>query len=213
MHRYIDHTLLSQTADQQAIERLCREARNHDFFAVCVNPVWVGTVSDQLADNSVRICCVAGFPLGANKTEIKVDEAVAAVDDGADEIDVVANIAWLKSNQFGKAEREIRKVRRNLPDDVLLKVIIEVNQLSALQLEAACEMVVESGAEFVKSGTGFFGDVTVAQIESLVRVAAGRIRVKAAGGIRTRAEAELLLKAGAARLGCSRSVQIVNEAL
>lgn len=212
MHRVIDHTLLTPTAAEPAIRQLCDEARRYEFFAVCVNPTWVALASELLIDSPVRICSVAGFPLGATKTEVKVTEAITAVDDGADEIDVVANIGWLCSDRFEEAEREIRKIRRNLPDDILLKVIVEANQLSETQLVHACEAVVEGGAEFVKSGTGFFGPVTEAQIRTMVRAVAQRIRVKAAGGIRTHEQAHSLLRAGAARLGCSRSVSIIQQA-
>lgn len=147
---------------------------------------------------------MVGFPLGANCTEIKVAEAVRAAQDGAHEIDLVANIGWLISGETLRVTEEIAMVRTGLPTDVLLKVIIEASQLHDHQLENACQAVIEGGAEFVKSGTGFFGDVTVDQVVSMVAAVDGQIRVKAAGGIRSSEQARSLLAAGAARLGTSR---------
>jgi len=212
MNRCIDHTNLSQTATETEIRRLCEEARQHEFFAVCINPIWVARAAELLADATVRICSVAGFPLGSNKTESKVNEAILAVDDGAHEIDMVANIGWLVADQFEKAEQEIRKMRHNLPDDILLKVIIECNQLSGSQQASACRAVIDAGAEFVKTGTGFFGAVSVEQVATLVRVADDQVRVKAAGGIRAPEQARALLAAGATRLGSSNSLSLIADA-
>ena len=212
LNRLIDHSLLSQTADESAVRALCIEARKFRFHAVCVNPVWVSFAREEMAGSDVQVCSVTGFPLGANKTEIKVSEAMLAVEHGATEIDMVANIGWCLSGQWAQAESEIRKLRRNLPDSVLLKVIIEAGRLSDDQIQWACQAVIEAGAEYVKSGTGYFGPVTVPQIERIVRAVSKRIKVKAAGGIRTPEFAHQLIAAGAARLGSSASPALLDIA-
>lgn len=212
LKQYIDHTLLDQIADETAVRGLCSEARKHHYHAACVNPVWVALAKEELAGSGVAVCSVAGFPLGATKTEMKVSEAMLAVADGATEIDMVANIGWLLSGHWSQAEAEIRKVRRHLPDNVLLKVIIEAGRLSQAQMQRAVQVVIDGGAEFVKSGTGFFGPVTLLQVQTLVDAARGRIKTKAAGGIRTRAFAIALVEAGAARLGTSASRTLLEVA-
>lgn len=204
LNPFIDYTLLSQIAGAPDIERLCLEARQHGFWAVCINPVWVSLAAELLDDTSVKVCSVVGFPLGANCTEIKVAEAARAAQDGAHEIDLVANIGWLVAGNTPRVTEEIAMVRAGLPTDVLLKVIIEASQLHDHHLKKACRAVIAGGAEFVKSGTGFFGDVTVDQVISMVTAVNGQIRVKAAGGIRSSEQARSLLAAGAARLGISR---------
>lgn len=207
----IEHTMLKVNATETDIRLLCEQAVEHRFYGVVVNPIWVKTATLQLTDNPSKIVSVAGFPLGANRTDIKVAESVEAVEDGAHDIDMVANIGWLASNRYLDVEAELRKVRRNLPDTVVLKVIVEAGQLNEKQLQEAAKVVLISGAQFVKTGTGFFGGVTVQQVKTLAAITQGQIGLKAAGGIRTLADCRAMLDAGATRLGCSTSVEIMKE--
>mgnify|MGYP006297789885 CR=1 FL=1 len=211
LSRYIDHTTVSQTDSEADIVRLCDEAEQVSVYAVCVNPIWIKLAAERLAGSDILVASVAGFPLGANKTETKVAEAMHAVDDGADEIDLVANIGWLVADRFVEAEAEIRKVRRRIPSDVVLKVIIECSRLIEPQQINATLAVINAGAAMVKTGTGMFGDVTVEQVRTLATAAGGRIGLKAAGGIRTREQCEALIRAGATRLGCSRTKAILAQ--
>jgi deoxyribose-phosphate aldolase len=209
--RRIDHTLLRADAGLGDIRNLCDEAREFGFFSVCVNPVWVAAARECLVDSEAVVISVAGFPLGATRSDIKVAEAFAAAEDGAIEIDMVANIGWLRDGDLIRAEADIRKVRRNLPNSVGLKVILEANLLNSDQLAAGVECAVNSGAQFVKTGTGFSGPCAVEQVQNLVQAARGRIKVKAAGRIRSLAQCRELLLAGADRIGSSASVEIMRE--
>ena len=207
----IEHTMLRVSATDADIRLLCEQAVEHRFYGVVVNPVWVKAAALQLIDSPIKIVSVAGFPLGANRTDIKVAESVEAAEDGAHEIDLVANIGWLTSNRYLDVEAELRKVRRNLPDTVVLKVIVEAGQLNENQLQEAAKVVLNSGAQFVKTGTGFFSGVTIQQVKTLAAITQGQIGLKAAGGIRTLGDCRAMLDAGATRLGCSTSVEIMKE--
>ncbi|MEW5994325.1 MAG: deoxyribose-phosphate aldolase [Candidatus Zixiibacteriota bacterium] len=211
LQRRFDHAALKPETDEAAVRRLCAEARQFHFFSVAVNPVWVRTARDELRGTDVKVLSVAGFPLGANRTDVKIMEAVKGVSDGAQEIDMAANIGWLVSDRFSDAEREIAEVRKALPHNVLLKVIIEAGSLTESQQAAATRAVVNGGAQFVKTCTGFFGGATVEQVRTLYAAAEGRIEVKAAGGIRTLEQCCRMLEAGATRLGSSVSVDIMRE--
>jgi deoxyribose-phosphate aldolase len=207
----IDHTLLRPEAGLSEIKQLCAEARQYQFHAVCVNPIWVSVVRVALRGSEIRVVSVAGFPLGATRTDIKVAETCAAADEGADEIDMVGMIGLLRDKRLSEFEADIRKVRRNLPASVELKVIIEANLLTPSAIEAGIDCAVNAGAQFVKSGTGFFGPCTVEQISHLVRSSGGRIKVKASGGIRTLEGCRQMLAAGADRIGTSASIAIMKE--
>lgn len=207
----IDHSLLKPEAGLFEIEQLCAEARQYQFHAVCVNPIWVSAALEMLRGSEIRIVAVVGFPLGATRTDIKVAEACAAADDGADEVDMVGMIGLLRDNRLSEFEADIRKVRRNLPTSVELKVIIEASLVSPTALLAGLECAVTAGAQFVKTGTGFFGPCTVEQISQMVRPSSGRIKVKASGGIRTLEGCRQMLIAGADRIGTSASVSIMKE--
>ena len=211
LNRRFDHAALHSEVCENDIRNLCSEARENDFFSVAVNPVWVSVAVDALQGSSVRILSVAGFPLSASRSDVKVFEAVRAVKDGAHEIDMVANVGWLVSGLFSEAEKEIREMRDNLPYNVVLKVIIEAGKLSTQQQVDATKCVINGGAQFVKTSTGFFGGATVEQIDTLVKAADGQIEVKASGGIRTLDQCRLFLEAGATRLGSSSSVDIMGE--
>ncbi|MBN1212227.1 MAG: deoxyribose-phosphate aldolase [candidate division Zixibacteria bacterium] len=211
LNRRFDHALLHQEVNEEDIVKLCRDAVEYDFYSIAINPVWVRLARQTLSDSRVQILSVSGFPLGASRTDMKVAEAVKGVSDGAREIDMVANIGWLASNQFGKVESEIKEVRKSLPYNVILKVIIEAGKLSKEKQVEAARAVINGGAQFVKTCTGFFGGATVEQVKTLHRAAAGEIEVKASGGIRTLQRCRELLEAGATRLGSSSSVSIMKE--
>jgi deoxyribose-phosphate aldolase len=209
--RFIDHTMLRVNATEQDVRAVCSQAREHRFLGVVVNPVWVRLAAELMSESPVKVISVAGFPLGSNRSDLKVAEAAEAVEDGALEIDMVANIGWLCSGRFLDAEAEIRKVHRNLPDNVVLKVIIEAGQLSHTQQQDAVTAAINAGAQYVKTGTGFFGAVTVEQVRTLIEIARGQIEIKASGGIRQISECLALLDAGATRLGTSASVEIMVQ--
>jgi len=211
LHLRFDHAALQPEVSEPDVRRLCEEALQYRFFAVAVNPVWVRTAADVLRGSPVKILSVAGFPLSAARTDVKLYEAVRGVKDGAHEIDMVANIGWLVSGRYEEVEAEIDEIRRNLPYNVVLKVIIEAGKLTPEQQVEATKCVVNGGAQFVKTCTGFFGGANVEQVATLFQAADGRIEVKASGGIRTLEQCRDLLAAGATRLGSSSSVAIMEE--
>ncbi|MEW5796646.1 MAG: deoxyribose-phosphate aldolase [Candidatus Zixiibacteriota bacterium] len=208
---YIEHTNLSAVATESDIRECCRQALRFEFLAVVVNPVWVSLAAQEVKGCNIRVVSVAGFPLGASRTETKVVEAVRAGIDGAAEIDMVAGVGWILSGEYGKIEDEIAQVRRTLSPEIALKVIVEASLLSRQQQIDATRAVINSGAQFVKTGTGFQGPVTVDQVRTLARAAGGKVQIKAAGGIRTLQQCRELIDAGASRLGCSKSVSIMEE--
>ncbi len=207
----IDHTLLKPEATEREIIALCREAIEFRFGAVCVNPCDVELASKTLAGTNIGVISVVSFPLGKCRTETKVIEALSAVDDGATEIDMVANRGLLIDGKLSEYEADIRKVKRNLPPEVVLKAILEVGVLSHDQIESAVGASINAGAEFVKTGSGFFGACTREQVDTLVRLSGGRIKVKASGGIKTLTDCENVLNAGAARIGTSAGVSVMHQ--
>lgn len=213
LNRRFDHAALRPEVDEAAIRKLCDEAREYGFYSVAVNPVWVGTAADALRGRDVKILTVSGFPLGASRSDVKLIEAAKGVSDGAHEIDMVANIGWLAASRFYPAEEEIAEMRKALPHNVILKVIIEAGCLTEMQQIEATKAVINGGAQFVKTCTGFFGSATVQQVRTLHKAAGGHIEVKASGAIRTLEQCRQLLEAGATRLGSSSSVAIMQELL
>ncbi len=211
----IDHTLLKPEATQADIERLCAEARSHAFFSVCVNPTYVRQARALLRGSPVKVCAVVGFPLGAAAPEIKALEARKAIREGANEIDMVINIGALKSGDDALVLRDIRAVVEACRDGrALSKVIFENALLTDEEKIRACEMSMRAGASFVKTSTGFASGGATAEDVALMakQVAAKRLGVKAAGGIRTYDDAIRMIRAGATRIGASASVKIVDEA-
>jgi len=209
--RLIDHTLLKPDARPEQVEQLCAEALAAGFASVCVNSGYVALCRRRVEGSAVRVCSVIGFPLGAMLRETKAAEAAAAVNLGADELDMVMNIGWLKA---GADEMVISDIHRVLDaaQERPVKVIIETCLLTAEEKERATRLVAESGAAFVKTSTGFSsGGATVEDVMLLARNAAGRVGVKAAGGIRDYATALAMIEAGATRIGTSSGVTIVNE--
>lgn len=206
---YIDHTLLKATATPADIEGLCAEAREHRFAAVCVNPVYVPLAKAALAGSGVKVATVCGFPLGAVSPEQKAVEARLSAEAGADEVDMVIHIGAALAGDWETVEADVRAVRRAIPDTVL-KVIIETCYLDGVEKERATEAAVAGGADFVKTSTGFgTGGATVDDVRLMSRVIAGRAQIKAAGGVRTPADARAMIEAGASRLGTSGGVALV----
>jgi len=211
----IDHTLLKPEATAADVDRLCDEAMRYDFAAVCVNPVWVVRCAKRLAGTPVRVASVAGFPLGASLTEVKAEEARRAVGEGAVELDMVIRVGGLIDGDLAAVRDDIAAVAKIIhaaSPQHALKVILETAALSEEQVIAGCRCAAEGGADFVKTSTGFHpaGGATVEAVH-LLRAHAGSMKVKAAGGIRTLETARAMLRAGADRLGCSASVQIVEQ--
>jgi len=208
----IDHSLLKPEATKEEIRRLCEEGRKYGFASVCVNPVWVCFCSDLLKGSSVRICTVSGFPLGANKPEVKAQEAETAIREGADEIDMVTNIGALKSGDFKLVEEDIIAVRNAIGKEKILKVIIEAAVLTNEEKIKATQIIIDCGADFVKTSTGFgYSGATVEDVKLLKKVTKDKIRIKASGGIKDYNTALELIKAGASRIGTSSGVKIVEQ--
>ncbi len=211
LNHFIDHTLLKPEATAEAIIKVCREALEHQFFSVCVNPHYVALVADQLQSSDVKVCCVVGFPLGANRTELKAAEAAQAVADGADEIDMVINVGALKSGDGDFVEADIRAVATAIKGRALLKVIIETCLLSDDEKVLACQLAKAAGADFVKTSTGFSsGGATVEDIALMRETVGPEMGVKASGGIRDYDKAVAMIKAGATRIGAGGSLQIIG---
>lgn len=210
--QYIDHTLLKPGAMEGDIIALCREASGLRCFSVCVNGCWVPVAQEALRGTGVKVCSVVGFPLGAMGTEAKVSEAESYLALGADEIDMVLNIGWLKQGSTSAMRDDIAAVQERVAaNGKLLKVIIETALLDQNEKQLACELICETGAAFVKTCTGFAGGLATVEDISLIRsVVKDRARIKASGGIRDRAAAEALIVAGADRLGTSSARAILT---
>ncbi len=206
----IDHTLLKPTATKQDIVKLCEEAKKYGFFAVCVNPMYVSFCKSLLRDTSVKVCTVIGFPLGATTTAVKVFESKEAIDNGADEIDMVINVSALRSKDYNYVLEDISAVRE-VTKGKILKVIIETAYLNEEEKIKACELAKEAKADFVKTSTGFAPTGATAEDVSLMRKIVGlEMGVKASGGIRTIKDVLKMIKAGANRIGTSSSVEIIE---
>jgi deoxyribose-phosphate aldolase len=207
---FIDHTLLKPAASLAQIEKLCAQAREHNFFSVCVNGSWVAAAYHLLEDSDVKIASVVGFPLGAMTSDTKRFEAEAAIDDGAHEIDLVLNIARLKAGDDKYILREIIDVVE-AADERTVKVILETCLLTDEEKIRACHLVVESGAQFVKTSTGFStSGATIADVKLMRETVGPTFGVKASGGIRDLPTALAMIEAGATRLGTSAGVAIVH---
>lgn len=210
----IDHTLLKPEATPAQIAQLCREAREHSFAAVCVNPVNVKLCAELLKGTPVKVCSVVAFPLGATLPEVKVYEAERVIADGAQEIDMVINIGALKAGDDELVKRDIAGVVRVChAHGAICKAIIEAALLTEEEKIRACTLAKAAGADFVKTSTGFGpGGATVEDVALMRRVVGPELGVKAAGGIRSFKDVEALVKAGATRIGASAGVKIVQEA-
>lgn len=207
----IDHTALKSDTTKEEVSTLCVEAKEYHFAAVCVNPFWVKYAKEQLENSKVNVCTVIGFPLGANSTEIKVNETNQAIEDGATEIDMVINIGSLKGKDDAGVLHDIESVVNAAKSKAIVKVIIETALLTEEEKARACQLSVQGGADYVKTSTGFVGGGATEEDILLMREQVGPdIGIKASGGIRDREKAELMIKAGANRIGTSSGVTIVS---
>ncbi|GAB6275763.1 MAG: deoxyribose-phosphate aldolase [Rectinema sp.] len=208
----IDHTLLKATATEDQIKALCSEARQHKFKAVCVSPYWIPTCARELAGSEVLIATVIGFPLGANSTEAKAEEARRAVAEGAREVDMVINIGRAKMEDWVSAREDIATVVK-ASKPAIVKTIIETCYLTQEEKIAACKAAVAAGAAFVMTSTGFgTGGATVEDVLLMKEVVGSAALVKASGGIKTYEDAVAMLEAGASRIGASAGIAIMREA-
>jgi deoxyribose-phosphate aldolase len=210
--RLIDHTLLRADATAAEVRRLCSEALEHGFKAVCVNPVHVALVAETLAGSQVAPCSVVGFPLGAVTSADKAAEAASAVRNGAREIDTVIALGALREGRLDAVQSDLRRVRESCPQ-AILKVIIETCLLTDDEKKRACEAAAHAAADFVKTSTGFsIGGATVADVRLMRSVVGDALGVKASGGVRTLGAAREMIVAGANRIGTSSGVAIVQAA-
>lgn len=210
LNKYIDHTLLKPDASQEQIKTLIEEAKKYDFASVCVNPTWVNFAAQALKATDVKVCTVIGFPLGANTPELKAFETSDAIQNGANEIDMVINIGALKSRNFDLVERDIRAVVE-AAKGTLVKVIIETCLLTDDEKVKACQIAQKAGADFVKTSTGFStGGATVADVALMRKTVGPDMGVKASGGARSYEDALAFIKAGATRIGASSGVAIME---
>ncbi len=208
--KYIDHTLLKADARRADILKICEEAKQFDFASVCVNPSWIPVVKEALAGSDVKTCVVIGFPLGAMTAESKVFETKDAVEKGADEIDMVINIGRLKDGEDDYVTDEIRRIKEAAGDHIL-KVIIETCLLTDEEKVRACVCAEKAGADFVKTSTGFStGGATPADVKLMKDTVGDRLKVKAAGGVRTEADLQEMIDAGAERIGTSRGTALIK---
>lgn len=208
----IDHTILKPQATVQDVDNLCHEAIECGFHSVCVNSSFVYYCAEKLKNTDVKVCTVVGFPLGAMSTDGKVAETLAAVQDGADEIDMVVHIGMIKSGNWDYVKEDIAAVVSAAGEDVTVKVILEMCLLTEAEKIRACEICKEAGADFVKTSTGFStGGAVIEDVRLLRKMAGTKMGVKAAGGIRTLADVRAMAEAGADRIGTSAGVTIVGE--
>jgi len=207
---FIDHTHLKPTATLSEIQHLCEEAKRFGFHAVCVNGCHVSLASEELKNTKVKIAAVVGFPLGAMSTEAKIFEAKDCVKNGADEIDMVINIGWLKSNEDDRVRNEIISIKQGIGDKIL-KVILETCYLTTSEKEKACILAVEAGADFVKTSTGFgSGGATFEDVILMKRMVGDKAKLKASGGIKDKETALKYIALGVSRIGTSSGPALLN---
>lgn len=212
-NKLIDHTLLAASATQAQIEQLCAEAKTHGFFSVCVNPTWVPLAKAQLADSNVKVCTVIGFPLGANSSAVKAFETQNAIEEGADEVDMVMNIGWAKQGAWDKVAQDMAAVVQAASGKALVKVILETCLLSDDEIRLACEAAVQAGVDFVKTSTGFSKSGATVEAVRLMRDTVGsEMGVKASGGIRSEVDLQNMIAAGASRIGASAGAALLGAA-
>ncbi len=207
---FIDHTLLKADSRKEEIIKLCSEASEFHFYSVCVNPTYVSLAKSLLKETSVKVCSVVGFPLGANFSKIKSKEAIMAVSEGADEVDMVLNISALKNGEYSQIEDEISLVVDSVPS-AIVKVIIETCLLSDEEKVKSCELIQKSKAHFVKTSTGFSHNGAILEdIVLLKKIVKDNLKIKASGGIRTFSFAKDLILSGADRIGCGQSISLIK---
>lgn len=215
--KYFDHTILKADATASQVQQICKEAKEYNFASVCVNSYYTPLVAEELKDTDVKVCTVIGFPLGQMSTLSKKLETVDAIENGAQEIDMVINVGALKAKDYDEVLYDIKEVKdaclhNPAWQEAKLKVIIETCLLTEEEIIKACELSVEAGADFVKTSTGFStGGAKPEDVALMKKTVAGRAWVKASGGIRDLATAKAMIQAGADRLGTSATVQIMEE--
>lgn len=208
----IDHTLLKPEATEDMIRSLCSEAKEYGFAAVCVNPFYVSLAKEVLKDSEVKVATVIGFPLGANSKDVKAYETIKAIEDGANEVDMVINIGALKHKEYDVVRNDIKAVVDAAKNKAIVKVIIETCLLNQEEKIKACELAMEVGADFVKTSTGFnTGGATLEDVKLMKTVVGNNLQIKASGGIRDYETALAMIEAGASRIGASASVKIVKQ--
>ncbi len=212
LNKYIDHTLLKPEATKEQITKLCQEARQYDFASVCVNTCYVPLAKELLVGSDVKVCCVVGFPLGAMDTVSKAFEAKTAVENGAQEVDMVINIGALKDKDYDYVTKDIAAVVE-ASKPAIVKVIIEACLLTDEEKVEACKCSMNAKAEFVKTSTGFSTHGATPEDVALMKKTVGNVcKVKAAGGVRSYDDAMKMIEAGADRLGCSAGIKVMEEA-
>jgi len=210
MNQYIDHTLLKPDSTENEINKLCEEAKKFKFASVCVHPHYVTTAKEHLKRSEVKVCTVIGFPLGQNTTITKVFEAKNAISSGADEIDMVINISWLKDKAFEKLKDEIFSLKKAIGTR-LLKVIVEISLLNNEEIAQISQIVSDSGADFIKTSTGFGAHGATFEAVELMKANISRnVQIKASGGIRDYKTAQRYIELGVARLGTSSGIEIIE---
>lgn len=209
-NKYIDHTVLKADATKQDVIKICDEAIEYDFASVCINPCWVSFAADYLQASDVNVCTVIGFPLGANTSSVKAFEAKEAVENGADEVDMVINIGALKAGDEETVYQDIKAVVE--ATDKLTKVIIETCLLTDEEKIIACKLAKRAGADYVKTSTGFStGGATVHDVALMKEVVGDELKVKASGGVRSYEDMLAVIEAGASRIGTSSGVSLMNH--
>lgn len=209
--KMIDHTLLKTDAQKKDLDKLLLEAKKYNFMSVCVSPIWVKYAAEQLKDTNVKVCTVIGFPQGATPTEVKVFETKNAIENGATEVDMVIPVGVLKDKDYIAVENDIRAVVEAAKSKALTKVIIETCLLTDEEKIMACKLSKSAGADFVKTSTGFStAGATVKDIRLMRETVGEQMGVKASGGVRSREDADAMIKAGATRIGTSNGVKIVE---
>lgn len=210
-NKYFDHTMLAPQATSTDIDKSIKEAIKYDFKSVCIAPSYIKYAKEQLAKTDVLICTVIGFPLGYNATSVKVYETKIALDHGADEIDMVINIGRFKNKEYEYVLNEIKAIKE-VCDNKVLKVIVETALLTNQEIKTITEIVLKSGADFIKTSTGFsFRGASFEDVEIMKSIAQDKLLIKASGGIKTGEDALKMIKLGASRLGTSKTVQIIEE--
>ena len=210
LNKYIDHTVLKADTPKAKVQQIIDEAIQYDFMSVCINPTWVSFAAEKLAATDVKVCTVIGFPLGANTSTVKAFEAAEAIKNGADEVDMVINIGAAKDGDWDLVESDIQAVV-DASKDVTTKVIIETSLLTDEEKVKDCQAAVRAGADFVKTSTGFStAGATVADIALMRQTVGPDLGVKASGGVRSIADAQAMIEAGATRLGTSNGVDIMK---
>lgn len=211
LNKLIDHTLLKATATIAEIETLCKEAVEYDFYSVCVNSAYVATAKKFLEGTTVKVCSVVGFPLGAMQSKAKLFETEQALADGADEIDMVINVGWLKSGEIDKVREEIAALKAAVGSNRVLKVIIETCYLTDEEKRLACQLALDAKADFVKTSTGFgTGGATLADVKLMKESVQGHAKIKASGGVRDYETAIQYINLGVQRIGTSNGIAILK---